>query len=271
MRSKAIVVGGSRGFGMNIVEELAIRGCDIGIISRTYTDMFALKKYIIEPYGVDVFIEVADISDENENKRAILSLIEQLRGVDICIFNAVYTNRYDIVEIDDVDILSENLRKSLNTNVISVLDGIQYVCAYARNNKSPLKIGIVSSHAIRSHTPWQVSLVISKDAVNTYVCMTREWLRKYNITITMFFPGYLEQTKHLFHAKPCKMDVRVSAKWFIDDVYNSVDISHTRSLFWKLHYIFAPYYPMDFLSNFFDSPTHMANTIEMIVKQLKKM
>ena len=84
---KAIITGGGRGLGKATAIAFAKEGIDVAITGRNEAVMKATVAEI-ENYGVKAFYEVFDVSNYEEVKVGIKSLIEKLGTVDILVNNA---------------------------------------------------------------------------------------------------------------------------------------------------------------------------------------
>jgi len=84
---KAIITGGSRGLGKATAIAFAKEGIDVAITGRNEV---LLKEVIaeLEAIGVRAIYSVFDVSNYEEVKREIKTLIENLGGVDILVNNA---------------------------------------------------------------------------------------------------------------------------------------------------------------------------------------
>ncbi|GGG50624.1 3-ketoacyl-ACP reductase [Bizionia arctica] len=84
---KAIITGGSRGLGKATALAFAKEGIDIAITGRNEA---ALKETVIEleAYGVNAIYAVFDVSNYEEVKTGISSLLTKLGSVDILVNNA---------------------------------------------------------------------------------------------------------------------------------------------------------------------------------------
>jgi len=84
----AIVTGAGKGIGKAIAEHLAKEGVNLGLISRTESDLRMAADAIRNAYGVSVYTHPADVADRASIETAIHSLKEQLGSVDVLVNNA---------------------------------------------------------------------------------------------------------------------------------------------------------------------------------------
>ncbi|MDP9066954.1 MAG: SDR family oxidoreductase [Actinomycetota bacterium] len=84
---KAVVTGGSKGLGRAIAEELAREGADVAICARNEEEV-ARAASELDSLGVEVFAQVADVTDADQVKRFIAGSAGALGGIDILVNNA---------------------------------------------------------------------------------------------------------------------------------------------------------------------------------------
>jgi citronellol/citronellal dehydrogenase len=92
---RALVTGASRGIGAAIAERLAAEGAGVAITARTLDRHDHLEGSLretsarLEPYGTDVAVVVADLTDEDDRRRIVPQAAEALGGsVEILVNNA---------------------------------------------------------------------------------------------------------------------------------------------------------------------------------------
>lgn len=95
--SRAVVVGGSKGLGLDIVKALADKGCQVVVLSRSEGGIGSL----IERYGKQVQSVPTDIGDPNSVRKAFETVAAELGGVDYLILNAALAMPSELTEIDD--------------------------------------------------------------------------------------------------------------------------------------------------------------------------
>ena len=99
---RALVTGASRGIGAAIAERLAAEGADVAITARTLDRHDHLAGSLretqarLEPYGTNVAIVVADLTDEADRRRIVPDAVDALGGpMEILVNNAaaaIYAN-----------------------------------------------------------------------------------------------------------------------------------------------------------------------------------
>ena len=100
----AVLTGGSRGIGRTLALELAVRGVNLVLIARSRPDLEKVQ-CIARAAGVDVAIEVGDLSDVAECHRLSESIRRTHDRVDILINNAGMERVRDFIALEDADIV----------------------------------------------------------------------------------------------------------------------------------------------------------------------
>lgn len=83
----ALVTASSKGIGKAVAEELASEGCNIGICSRTKTDLELLAEELRKKYDVDVFWSVCDLNKLSDIENTFNALMTEFGRVDILVNN----------------------------------------------------------------------------------------------------------------------------------------------------------------------------------------
>lgn len=96
----AVITGAGKGIGRAVAEALAAEGVHLGLIARTASDLESLSGELKEKYGVNVFVQAADVSARTEIEAAVQALHEQLGAIDILINNAGIASFGKLVDMD---------------------------------------------------------------------------------------------------------------------------------------------------------------------------
>jgi len=96
----AVITGAGKGIGRAVAEALAAEGVHLGLIARTASDLESLSGELKEKYGVNVFVQAADVSVRTEIEAAVQALHEQLGAIDILINNAGIASFGKLVDMD---------------------------------------------------------------------------------------------------------------------------------------------------------------------------
>ncbi|GAB6990711.1 3-ketoacyl-ACP reductase [Paenibacillus pini] len=96
----AIITGAGKGIGLAVATSLAKEGVNLGLISRTESDLTALRDSLTKEYGVNVYTATADVSIRSEVETAVASLKKELGAIDILINNAGIAAFGTVVDMD---------------------------------------------------------------------------------------------------------------------------------------------------------------------------
>lgn len=96
----AVITGAGKGIGLAIAELLAKEGVNLGLISRTASDLDALKASLAGEHGIRVATAAADVSKREEAESAVSALKAELGTIDILINNAGIASFGTVLEMD---------------------------------------------------------------------------------------------------------------------------------------------------------------------------
>ncbi|WP_145024541.1 MULTISPECIES: 3-ketoacyl-ACP reductase [unclassified Paenibacillus] len=96
----AVITGAGKGIGLAIAELLAKEGVNLGLISRTASDLDALNASLAGEHGIRVATAAADVSKREEAESAVSALKAELGTIDILINNAGIASFGTVLEMD---------------------------------------------------------------------------------------------------------------------------------------------------------------------------
>lgn len=167
----AVVTGGSSGIGRATAQALAAKGCTVYELSRRDNP----------PEGVSHL--TADITDEQQVKKAIDEVISREGKIDILVNNAGY-GISGAAEMTD----SADSHAQLELNLHGMDNVTRAILPYMRERKSG-RIVSVSSIAGILPIPFQLWYSVSKAAINAYVLALQNEVRPYGISVCAVMPG----------------------------------------------------------------------------------
>ncbi len=145
---KALVTGGSKGIGREIVRTLINAGADVAIISRTeILDLEFLDLAKAEPSNFKAYN--LDLSEIENIGSKIRQIINDLGGLDILINSAGMAYTAEIIDTSLAD-----WQKVINLNLTSVFACTQAVLPTMRSQKSGTIINIASIAAKQAFPTW---------------------------------------------------------------------------------------------------------------------
>ncbi|KEO78765.1 3-ketoacyl-ACP reductase [Paenibacillus sp. SEL3] len=179
----AIITGASKGIGKAIAETLAKEGVNLGLISRTLTDLQKLQDSLGSTYGVKVVSAVADISDRSQAAAAVASLEHELGAVDILINNAGIATFGTVAEMDP-----EEWERIIRVNLMGTYYVTHAVLPSMLAQKSGNIINISSTAGERGFATGS-AYCASKFALMGFTEALMQEVRKSNIRVTALTPS----------------------------------------------------------------------------------
>lgn len=181
-----LITGISRGIGKAIALEFAKNKYNvIGCAKSDFNGLSDTKK-LVNSYGVDSYIELCDITNEEEIKKFIYESTNKLGGIDILINNAGISY---IGLFQDMSILEWN--NIINTNLTSSFLMSKYVIPYMLKKQN--------GHIINISSVWgsigasmEVAYSASKGGLNTFTKALAKELAPSNILVNTISPGFID-------------------------------------------------------------------------------
>ena len=180
-----LITGISRGIGKAIALEFAKNKYNIIGCAKSDFNGLSDTKNLVTSYGVDSYIELCDISNEEEIKKFIYESTNKLGGIDILINNAGISY---IGLLQDMSILEWN--NIINTNLTSAFLMSKYVIPYMLKKQN--------GHIINISSVWgnigasmEVAYSASKGGLNTFTKALAKELAPSNILVNAVSPGFI--------------------------------------------------------------------------------
>ena len=181
-----LITGISRGIGKAIALEFAKNKYNIIGCAKSDFNGLSDTKNLITSYGVDSYIELCDISNEEKIKKFIYESTNKLGGIDILINNAGISY---IGLLQDMSILEWN--NIINTNLTSSFLMSKYVIPYMLKKQN--------GHIINISSVWgnigasmEVAYSASKGGLNTFTKALAKELAPSNILVNTISPGFID-------------------------------------------------------------------------------
>lgn len=177
MKQKVILItGASSGIGCQTAEDLAKAGHQVYAAARRTEKMQSLTASGVTPLHLDV-------TDENECREVIETVIRKEGHIDVLINNAGF-GLYGAVE----DVPMEDARRVFDVNILGMATMIKYAVPYMRQRHSGLIINISS---IGGRVPTYLGAYYhgTKFAVEGFSAALRIELARQGIKVVVFEPG----------------------------------------------------------------------------------
>lgn len=180
----AVVTGASSGIGWALAEELARKGCRLGLIARRreLLDQLAGK---LRGTGTAVEVAAADVADREQLLQAFAQLRQALGPVDLLVANAGVSTPAPLEKWD-----APGQLHLFRVNLFGVIVAVEAVLPEMLARKSG-HIAAVSSLGGDRGTPPYGAYCASKAAINTYMDALRVQIRGRGVTVTTLCPGFV--------------------------------------------------------------------------------
>ncbi|MDP7639685.1 MAG: SDR family oxidoreductase, partial [Candidatus Hydrogenedentes bacterium] len=156
----ALVTGGNRGIGAGCSLALAKGGADVAFTYRRDEDSAKGTAAAIEALGRKAMFVQADVSNEEEAKGAVASVIDKLGKVDFLIANAGVASRGNTVR----DTPTEEFRRLVDTHAFGAIWVSQAVIDSMREQGDG-RIVFISSTATKNHSARSAPYTVAKVAM----------------------------------------------------------------------------------------------------------
>lgn len=190
----AIITGSNRGIGAVITEELASRGCNIWACARKPNPEFEVRlKELAEKYGVWIKPVYFELSNEDELKVGVKTIMSDKLPIDILVNNAgmPFGGLMTMTPI-------AKLREVFEVNYFSQILMMQLVTRVMMRQKSGCIINMASVGGIETN-PGYLAYGSSKAAlIWATKCISKE-LGPYNIRVNAVAPGFTDTSMGHFN------------------------------------------------------------------------
>ena len=184
----SVVTGANRGIGKALALALAEAGSDIALLVRRGDAAQPLVEEIQETLGVRAAAVVADVTQPEEVRRAVDTVVATLGRVDVLVNNAGFCIHKPALEVTE-----EEWRSVMDVNV----DGVWH-CAQAfgramvaQGSGAIVNIGSMSAQVV-NRPQWQPAYNASKAAVHHLTrSLAAEWA-PYGVRVNALAPGYIK-------------------------------------------------------------------------------
>lgn len=229
----AIVTGGAKGIGAEIVRTLAENGY-IVILNYNNSKVQAeeLKNEMLQK-GFNIEVVKADVSNRNEVNSLIEFAIKKFKKIDILVNNAGIS-----LEGLFTDVSEEMWQKIINVNLNSVFNCTQEVLKYMIKEKSGRIINI-SSILGETGASCEVAYSTTKAAINGMTKALAKEVGLSNIRVNAIAPGIIntdmnsrlsyEELEQIKEQIPLNRigntkDIARCVKWLVEDEYTTGQI-----------------------------------------------
>ena len=182
----AIVTGGARGIGREIVLMLACEGCDVAFNFQKSQETATALENEVRALGVRCYASCVDIKDSAAVKAWITKTKEEFGRLDILVNNAGIVRDKALMMMSD-----EDWKEVTNTN----LDGMFYAtraCIVTFLKQRRGDIVNISSVSGITGLPRQVNYSASKGGMNAFTKALAKEVSPYGIRVNAVAPGLIK-------------------------------------------------------------------------------
>jgi short-subunit dehydrogenase len=183
MKNFALVTGASKGIGKAIAVELAKRGCNLLLTSRSKDLLEALAEELSRTFNVKVHTFACDLSEDSAPKRLLEFCVSENLPVNILVNNAGYGLWGKFPELTME--LQLNMLRLNNENLVHITH--LFIPLLRKNN--PSYILNVSSTSAYQAVPTMAVYAASKIFVLNFSRALRHELKPENISVCCLVPG----------------------------------------------------------------------------------
>jgi len=170
------------GIGRALAIELADYGAKVAISARGREGLEEVAKIV----GSErCLVLPGDVSDRKSNRRMVAEIEKAWGGLDLIILNAGTCEYVDIKKFD-----SSLFERTMQTNFMSVVYGIESALPLLRKSKQARIVGI-SSSVVLGAMPRAEAYGASKAAITHFLESLRIDLRSEAIGVTVVHPGFV--------------------------------------------------------------------------------
>lgn len=190
---KALVTGGSRGIGREIVRTFLRNGADVYYISRSPGDSQEELGLLAEELGRTVTYKEGNVGDEETISRVVSEVLEESGGLDVLVNNAGMTRDGLIFRMS-----SDDWNDVLTVNLTSAFYICKLVARSMIKRRSGSIINVTSIVGVTGN-PGQTNYSAAKAGLIGFTKSLAREVAGRNVRVNAIAPGYVEteMTKRL--------------------------------------------------------------------------
>ena len=179
-----LVTAASKGLGKAVATQLALEGANVIICSRNLESLQKTKFEIAEKTNTEVSIIACDVTDENQVKQMIDSVIQEFGTIDILVTNAGGPPAGGFIDFD-----VEDYRKAVELNLLSTISLCQKVVPLMQKQKWG-RIVMMTSVSVKQPIENLILSNTARTAVIGFMKSLSNEVAKDGITANSICPGY---------------------------------------------------------------------------------
>lgn len=208
-----LVTAASKGLGKAVATQLALEGANVIICSRNLESLQKTKFEIAEKTNTEVSIIACDVTDENQVKQMIDSVIQEFGTIDILVTNAGGPPAGGFIDFD-----VEDYRKAVELNLLSTISLCQKVVPLMQKQEWG-RIVMMTSVSVKQPIENLILSNTARTAVIGFMKSLSNEVAKDGITVNSICPGYTK-TQRVENLAKAFVE---SGKGSIEDFYKKLE------------------------------------------------
>jgi 3-oxoacyl-[acyl-carrier protein] reductase len=183
---KAIVTGGSRGIGKEIVSAYLQEGASVYIIDLVESEFMDELQACASQNNTSVFFKQSDVSDEKQISACIDTILDETRGIDILVNNAGITRDGLIFRME-----AEDWEKVIRINLTSAFFISKIIARDMIKRKTGSIINMASVVGIGGN-PGQTNYAASKAGLIGFTKALGKEVASRGVRVNAIAPGFIK-------------------------------------------------------------------------------
>ena len=209
----ALITAASKGLGKAVATQLSLERANVVICSRNLESLQKAKSEIASKTNLEVSIIACDVTDENQVKQMIDSVIQEFGTIDILVTNAGGPPAGGFSDFDVKD-----YRKAVELNLLSTISLCQKVVPLMQKQEWG-RIVMMTSVSVKQPIENLILSNTARTAVIGFMKSLSNEVAKDGITVNSICPGYTK-TQRVENLAKAYTD---SGKGSIEDFYKKLE------------------------------------------------
>lgn len=187
MTKVALITGGAKGIGEEIVKKLASKGYNVCInYNKSEKEGENLAKFVESTFKVKAKAYKADVSNESEVKKMIEEIFSDFSRIDVLVNNAGID-----ITCEYLEKTTENFLKTLKVNLLGPFIVSKYVGPIMTKQKYGKIVNISSNDATKCYCPTTCDYDVSKAGVDV---LTKDMAIEFapHVNVNAVAPGWID-------------------------------------------------------------------------------
>jgi short-subunit dehydrogenase len=185
-----LISGASRGLGLELARRFAAQRANVVLLARDQDRLTEAARQL-DRYGVEVATRQCDVTKAEEARRAVMSVIDEFRSIDVLVNNA------GIIQVGPTEHMNrDDYADALAIHFWAPLNLVSEVLPHMKGQRSGRIVNITSIGG-KVAVPHLAPYVASKFALVGFSQAMRAELIKYGIFVTTVVPGLMRTGSHV--------------------------------------------------------------------------